>query len=59
MQCKRLLLIILLSCKFNLVQHGGGEKAPGTSFSLVVFTNIGISPQNLLNFSFNTFAVLA
>ena len=31
---------------------------PPTSFSPVTSTNIGISPQNFLTFSFNTFATL-
>ena len=37
---------------------GGGKKAPPTSFSSVTSTNIGISPQNFLTFSFNPFATL-
>ena len=31
---------------------------PPTSFSPVTSTNIGISPQNFLTFSFNSFATL-
>ena len=34
---------------------GGGKKAPPTSFSPVASTNVGISPQNFLTFSFNPF----
>ena len=36
----------------------GGQKGPPTSFSPVNSTNVGISPQNLLTFSFNPFAIL-
>ena len=42
----------------NSIQDGGREKDPPTSFSLVTSTNVGISPQNLLTFSFNPFATL-
>ena len=34
---------------------GGGQKGPATSFSSVTSTNVGISPQNFLTFSFNPF----
>ena len=37
---------------------GGGAKRSPTSFSPVTSTNVGISPQNSLTFSFNTFATL-
>ena len=37
---------------------GGGQKDPPTSFSPVTSTNVGISPQNFLTFSFNPFATL-
>ena len=37
---------------------GGGLKRPPISLSPVTFTNVGISPQNLLTFSFNPFATL-
>ena len=33
----------------------GGQKGPATSFSSVTSTNVGISPQNFLTFSFNPF----
>ena len=36
----------------------GGAKRPPTSFSPVTSTNVEISPQNLLTFSFNPFATL-
>ena len=39
----------------TLFRMGEGE-APPTSFSFVTSTNIGISPQNFLNFRFNPFA---
>ena len=45
----------------NPIQDGGGvgvKKAPTTSFSLVTSTNVGISSQNLLTFSFNPFPTL-
>ena len=35
-----------------------GQKAPPISFSPVSSTNVGISSQNVLNFSFNPFAKL-
>ena len=34
---------------------GDGKKAPPTSFSPVTSTNVRISPQNCLTFSFNPF----
>ena len=37
----------------NPNQDGVGAKRPPTSFSLVTSTNVGISPQNFLTFSFN------
>ena len=39
---------------------GGGrvQKDPPTSFSLVTSTNVGISPENIMNFSLNSFATL-
>ena len=36
----------------------GGKKAPSTSFSPVTSTNVGVGSQNVLNFSFNSFATL-
>ena len=38
--------------------EGGGAKRPPTSFSPVASTNVGLSPQNFLTFSFNPFAML-
>ena len=35
-----------------------GQKDPLTSFSSVTSTNVGISPENFLTFSFNPFARL-
>ena len=45
---------------FNPIQNGqNGQKGPPpTSFSPVTSTNVGISPQNFLAFSFNHFATL-
>ena len=49
---------------FNPVQDAGagalGAKSPPpfTSFSYITSANIGISPQNILPFSFNSFATL-
>ena len=36
----------------------GGQKGSPTSFSPVTSTNLEISPQNFLTFSFNPFATL-
>ena len=40
----------------NFIQDRGrgGQKGPFTSFSIVTSTNVGISPQNFLTFSFAT-----
>ena len=51
---------------FNPIQDGEGEteggggckKTPSTSFSPVTSTNVRISPQNFLTFSFNPFPTL-
>ena len=44
---------------FNPIQDAGGrQKGPPISFSSVTSTNVGISPQNFLTFSFNPFATL-
>ena len=47
-------------CSFNPIQNKGGDggKRTPTSFSTVTSTNVGISPQNFLNFSFHAFATL-
>ena len=42
---------------FNPIQDGG-QKSPPTNLFPVNSANIGISPQNFLNFSFNSFATL-
>ena len=39
------------------IRGDGGKRTP-TSFSTVTSTNVGISPQNFLNFSFHAFATL-
>ena len=44
---------------FNLIQDGGSKKAVPTGFSPVTSTNVAISHQNILTFSFNPFATLA
>ena len=36
----------------------GCKKRPHTSFSHVTSTKVGLSPQNFLTFSFNSFAAL-
>ena len=38
--------------------RGGGLKKPPTRFSPVTSTIVGISPQNYLTFSLNSFATL-
>ena len=49
---------------FNLIQDGGvgavggGAKRPRTRFSHVTSTNVGLSLQVFVTFSFNTFATL-
>ena len=44
---------------FNPIQDGGSKSLPTTtSFSPATSTNIGISLQNFVTFSFNTFATL-
>ena len=42
----------------TLFRIQGGKKSLPTSFSLVTSTNVGISSQNFLAFSFNLFATL-
>ena len=42
-------------------EKGGGcrgKKAPPTSFSPATSTNVGISPENFMTFSFNPFVTL-
>ena len=42
----------------TLFRMGGAKKDPLNSFSAVTSTNIGLSPQNILSFTFNPFATL-
>ena len=57
-------LVQVFSCEFckiskntfNPIQDGGD--APPTSFFLVTSTNVGISPENFLTLSFNSFSTL-
>ena len=62
--CKRKITTKTLNkciVSFNPIQDGEsaeGAKRPPTSFSPVTSTNVGISPQNFLTFSFNPFATL-
>ena len=39
-------------------EMGDGAKRPPTIFAPVTSTNVGVSPQNCLAFSFNPFATL-
>ena len=44
---------------FEPIQDGGGgQKSPSARFSTASSTNVAISPQNFLTFSFNPFATL-
>ena len=51
--------MMMLIC-INPIQDGGGgwQKGPPTSFSPVTSTNVELSPQKFLTFSFNTFATV-
>ena len=40
------------------IQDGGDKNVHPTSFPPVTSTNVGMSPKNLLTFSFNPFATL-
>ena len=40
---------------FRMGCEGGGKKAPPTSVSPATSTNVRITPQNFLSFSFNPF----
>ena len=42
----------------NIFRIGGGKKAPFTSFSPLISTNTGISPQKFLTVRFNVFDTL-
>ena len=39
------------------IQDAGDKKAPPTSFSPVTSTNVAVTPQHFLIFSFNPFAI--
>ena len=43
---------------FRMGEWGGGGGDAPTSFYPVTSTNVGISPKNSLNFSFNPFATM-
>ena len=52
------ILSLLRFINLNPIQDGvGGKKLPPTSFSPVISTNVRTSPQNLLAFSFDPFAI--
>ena len=42
----------------NLIQDGGGATPSPTNFSPITSTNVEITHQNFLTFSFNTYAAL-
>ena len=48
---------LLAHVTFNPIEDRGGDTLPPrpTNFFPVTSANVGISPQNLLNFSFNPF----
>ena len=50
-------LWILRHWCFNPIQDWGAKRPP-TSFFPLTYTNVGISPQNFLTCSFNSFATL-
>ena len=52
---------VFMLLSLNPIQDGrreGEQKAPSTSFPPVTSTNVGISSQNFLTFSFNPFSTL-
>ena len=52
-------MLMVKHCEANPIRdEEGGQKGPPTSFSLITSTNVGISPQNLLTFSFHLFSTL-
>ena len=56
-----MLKVLYLICKalLNPIQYGGvGKKAPPTNFPPITSTNVGISPQKFLAFSYNPLATL-
>ena len=49
----------MMFIRINPVPNGWGwQKGPPASFSPVTSTNVGLSPQNFLTFSFDTFATV-
>ena len=44
--------------KFNPIQDGGPKRPPLPVFSPVTSTNVGISHQNFVTFSYDPFATL-
>ena len=50
----------MMFIRINPIQDGGRrwQKDSPTSFSPVTSTNLGLSPQNILTFSFNLFATV-
>ena len=51
---------MMMLIRINPIQDGreGVAKRPSSSFSPVTSTNVGLSPQNILSFSCNTFATV-
>ena len=51
---------MMMLIRINPIQDRGGgwQKGLPTSFSPVTSTNVELSPQNFLTFSFNTFATV-
>ena len=52
------MLIMLTLFRKGRWRGGGTKSPPPTSFSPVTFTNVGLSTQNFLTFSFNPFETL-
>ena len=50
--------IFTYNLNVNPIHDGGRQNALPTSFSPVTSTNVGISPQNFLTFSFNPYATV-
>ena len=55
---RRMLLINPLSERINPIQDGGQKGPSPTNFFAATFTNVGISSEIFLTFSFNPFATL-
>ena len=56
--CYYIVISIIGNFLVNTIQDGREQKGFPNSSSPVTSTNIGISPQNFLTFSFNPFAPL-